>query len=138
MNNLDTINHHDLYTKGTIPMADAIMHIDEIIRPSIWTDYAPLSQCIMTLRMAGGMCQRCIIGPDGWADYFVNVHDCIRHWYSTFGIEIVMIYCIKVIHYISNMEGLLPYFESGLFIMYNPSRYSHRFSSTLIVLFITR
>jgi len=97
-----------------------------------------LSQCIMTLRMAGGMCQRCIIGPDGWSDYFVNVHDCIRHWYSTFGIEIVMIYCIKVIHYISNMEGLLPYFESGLFIMYNPSRYSHRFSSTLIVLFITR
>src|SRR5260221_11020975 len=97
-----------------------------------------LLQCIMTVRMAGGMFQRCIIGPDGWSDYFVNVHDCIRHWYSTFGIEIVMIYCIKVIHYISNMEGLLPYFESGLFIMYNPSRYSHRFSSTLIVLFITR
>ena len=48
-----------------------------------------------------------------------------------------MIYCIKVIHYISNMEGLLPYFESGLFIMYNPSKYSHRFSSTIIVLFIT-
>jgi hypothetical protein len=78
-----------------------------------------------------------IIGPDGWSDYSINVHDCIRHWYSTFGIEIVMIYCIKVIHYISNMEGLLSYFESGLSIMYNPSKYSHRFSSTIIVLFIT-
>src|SRR5260370_19160590 len=93
-----------------------------------------LSQCIMTLRMAGGMCQRCIIGPDGWSDYFVNVHDCMRHWYSTFGIEIVMIYCIKVIHYISNMEGLLFYFESWLSIMYNPSTYSYRFLPTLIVL----
>ena len=93
--------------------------------------------CIMTLRMAGGMCQRCIIGPVGWSDYFVNMHDCIRHRYSTFGIEIMMIYCIKVIHYISNMEGLLPYFESGLSSMYNPSTYPYRFSSTLIVLFIT-
>ncbi len=35
MNNLDTINHHDLYTKGTIPMADAIMHIDTLPRSSV-------------------------------------------------------------------------------------------------------
>ena len=77
-----------------------------------------------------------IIGPDGWSDYSINVHDCIRHWYSTFGIEIMMIYCIKVIHYISNMEGLLSYFESGLFIIYTPSTYPYRFPSTFIVLLL--
>jgi hypothetical protein len=39
-----------------------------------------------------------IIGPDGWSDYSINVHDCIRHWYSTFGREIVTIYSVSQLY----------------------------------------